>query len=864
MMHGNNYPEGYHVMNRSGVESGQNRTFRMGLLASTACAALLMCEAPARAACTPNAGNGITATCTGTTVNQNGVNGYGVGSETNLNVTVAQGATVNGTANGIAFDTGTVTNSGTISANSAVAVGILAGTSASVANSGAISANGGGGAGIFAGTSAAVTNSGTIAANGNNGTGIFAHTGAVVTNSGIISANGQIGTGIFSLSSTAVINSGTISANGDTGTGVRAGTSAAVTNSGTISANGDGGTGIQADVGAVVTNSGLISADGLNGFGILTNGSTNVTNSGTISANGEFGVGIFTRAGAVVNNSGTISSDADFGRSIQAGTSAVVTNSGAILANGAFGVGIQAATFAAVTNSGTISANGNGGTAIQAIADATVSNSGTISANGRFGVGIGSDAGVFVINSGTISANGQFGVGITADTTGNVTNSGTIIGGGGTAIQFNANGTPASDTLTVLPGARFGGLVDFGGGADRVNFGPGSWILDTANFDKALSTVTTSGNPYVVTPNQIVVADLSGFGAQNRAIMDITGWIGSVLPDAPVYAPGAGSGVTSFAAADTASSPFAAFDDFPAEATNALGYAKAPAFKNASVGYADGQAVWAKAFGGQRQQDSSGALIGGTTTGYGGAVGYERMVMPDLRLGALIGGSTNQTNLYLNAGSTKTDTVFGGAYGRRNWGGTFLDLAVIGGNLDNSNIRNIGGGLAFATANASYGGWFVMPSMMLGQRIDINRSGLTVTPAVKVRYVAARFDGYSESGAGVANLTVASRDFQAFEERAEITLANTSTLANGSRVTARVTGGMLGQQRTGGGEVNVALIGQNFIATTPDRSSVAGGYGSAGLDWQIGNVTLFSAGEATYTNDAARTYAGKGGVKVSW
>jgi len=124
-------------------------------------------------------------------------------------------------------------------------------------------------------------------------------------------------------------------------------------------------------------------------------------------------------------------------------------------------------------------------------------------------------------------------------------------------------GTAASDILTVLPGARFGGLVNFGGGADTVNFGPGSWILNTAQFDAGLSRVNTSGNPSVVTPNQIIVADLSGFGAQNRAILDITGWIGSVLPDTPVFAPGAGGGASAFAALDTAASPF---DALPASA----------------------------------------------------------------------------------------------------------------------------------------------------------------------------------------------------------------------------------------------------------------------------------------------------------
>jgi hypothetical protein len=97
-----------------------------------------------------------------------------------------------------------------------------------------------------------------------------------------------------------------------------------------------------------------------------------------------------------------------------------------------------------------------------------------------------------------------------------------------------------------------------------------------------------------------------------------------VLPDTPVFAPRAGGTASSFAALDTAASPFDAFNSFP---QSALGYAeatKAPALKAASAVYADGNAVWAKGFGGQRVQDSNGALIGGTTTGAGGAVGYEQ------------------------------------------------------------------------------------------------------------------------------------------------------------------------------------------------------------------------------------------------
>jgi hypothetical protein len=360
-----------------------------------------------------------------------------------------------------------------------------------------------------------------------------------------------------------------------------------------------------------------------------------------------------------------------------------------------------------------------------------------------------------------------------------------------------------------------------------------------------------------------VPTDRSGFGVQNRAILDITGWIGSVLPDTPVFAPRAGGSASAFAAIDAAASPFdAAFASFPSEA---LGYAKAPALKAASAVYGDGNAVWAKGFGGQRVQDTNGAFIGGTTTGAGGAVGYERVIDPDLKVGALLGGSTNKTNLNLNAGSTSTDTVFGGAYGRKMWGGTFLDLAVIGGNLANTNVRNIGGGLGLVSANASYGGWFIDPSLAFGHRFDVDLHGnFTITPAVKVRYLDAHFDGYAETGAGAANLVVAGRDFQAWEERAELTFANSFTVANGQRVLVRVTGGALAQQRSAGGQVNIALVGQSFLVATPDRGSVTGAFGGAGLDWQIGNVTLFAAGEATTTNDSAHTFAAKGGARMGW
>src|SRR3954453_8289177 len=130
-------------------------------LASTAFAAMLLLAVPANAACTPPAGNNVTATCTGVTVNQNGTSGYGTGGETNLNTTVAPGATVTGTNFGIAFSTGSVTNFGAVSVISAPNSTIVGFNSLTVVNSGTIT-GGSAGYGVATLGSGTLTNSGTI------------------------------------------------------------------------------------------------------------------------------------------------------------------------------------------------------------------------------------------------------------------------------------------------------------------------------------------------------------------------------------------------------------------------------------------------------------------------------------------------------------------------------------------------------------------------------------------------------------------------------------------------------------------------------------------------------------------------------
>jgi hypothetical protein len=880
---------------------------RMALLTSTAVATALLATAAANAGCNPNLpADGDTATCTGTTNGQGpdaGV-GYGSAALTNLHITVAPGASVTGTIIGIAFIDGTVISSGAITGGE---FGISA-DNANVTNSGSIA--GGNQAGISAAVSATVTNSGTITGNSgiyasvatvvNSGTiiglgsseGIYTDSTANVTNTGRISGGN---TGIISNGSATVTNSGTITGNSAI---VAFGGDVAVTNSGSITASANA---IYATGKGTVTNSGKIIGTW---SGVASVGDTNVSNTGIITST-DFNA-IYSFANAMVNNAGTIASAN--GVAVGSAGTVTVTNSGTIT-GGLNGVGSD--TIAIVANFGTITGSANG---VYADTTTTVTNSGTIIGDlvgvGTAGIsnvtnsgvirggntGVGSDGFVTVSNSGTITGQSRQGIfgginatvtnsgtitggrnGVASNDTASVTNTGTIIGaqsgvwtygtgivttsgfiggGNGTAIQFNANGTAASDTLNILPGARFGGRVDFGGGADRVNFGPGNWVLDTAQYDAALSTVTTPGTPYFITPNQIIVADTSSFRMMKRAIMDITGWISSVLPDSPVFDPSALSGANAFASIDA---PAPRFDDAFASFPSVLPRAPTPAFTGGTVNDAHGNAFWAKGFGGRRDQGAGDGVIAGITTGAGVAIGFDANVTSNTRLGAFVGGSDNDTRFDLNAGSIGIDAMFAGLYSRTLAGSSFLDLALIGATLDNESKRNING-VTPQTASARYDGWLLTPLLTFGHRFALPYN-LTLTPAVKVRYVAAQFDGYTESGSNV-NLTIAAQSFRGAEERAEVTLAGVQN-RDGSRITFRGHAGLLARQYAGDQTVNIAFGGTSVLAAIGERDSY-GLYAGGGFTWQTGNVALFASGEVTGMNDNSTIVAGKGGVRVVW
>ena len=547
-----------------------------------------------------------------------------------------------------------------------------------------------------------------------------------------------------------------------------------------------------------------------------------------------------TPADITCTNSGT--AGAETNTASGAGQNATTINSGAV--NGTILTQTNNGGNATTSNSGTVSGDmetltGNGGNAIAVNSgavngliatftwnggNATTFNYGTVN-KGIFTQTFGGGNAI-AVNSGVVSNSGVGSIAFqtSAWSGGNATtiNSGTVSNPGQTAIQLDGNNT----TLTILPGSFIVGGIKLGGASNTVNIRERNVDL---TFDSLAHANVTGTVPYVVSGNRIVSVDPTSFGFTDRALMDFTHALSGFLSSAPAGEP-------------------SGFKDGNA----------------ASFTGANGVTAWAKGFYGQRVQPAEGIALRGVTGLSGGAMGFDGSALLDLRIGAFAGGGAISSSIASNAGSAKSDIGFGGLYGRYNAGAAFLDAALTVGGLSNSTVRaNINNNMAAngpETAKASFGGWFAEPEAALGYRYVL-QDGWSLTPALKLRYLRAGIDGYTETGSA-ANLTVGARVPQDLEERAELTLARTLKFDSGTDLHVSAHGGVLGLERVGGTAVSGTLLGQGLGFAAPGKDSVAGGYGGLDLDLRIGEqLSLFGAGEYTATNDQGSLVTAKGGLR---
>jgi outer membrane autotransporter protein len=647
------------------------------------------------------------------------------------------------------------------------------------------------------------------------------------------------------------INSGTIPGNLDAF--LNAPGTANLTNSGSVggfaeaSVNGPGT--------ATFTNSGSIGTfanANVNGPGTAT-----LTNSGSI---GDFAAANVNGAGtATFTNSGKVGDFVDI--NVNGPGTATLTNSGSV--GGFAATNVNGAGTATITNSGSV--GGFASVNVNGPGTGTLTNSGSV---GDFAsVNVNGAGAATLTNSGFIA--GFAGATLTGAGTASVTNFGTIAGG---ANVFAPAGTAA---LTNYAGSRIIGSISLIGSTKALNFVGGNFLYTLNSL--AGVTINTNGAPFAVNGNSVAVLDPTALALEDRAVMNFTAGVSSMLQDRfrgmPV-AGGPGGGAIGFAP-EAAGRIDAAHDAFSGLPSVSMAYSSTEARKsNANAMYAKAPAlsvpvydtvVWASGFGGERRQWENGPIQRATDTAYGGAIGIDRQFTPDLRLGVFAGGGNSRLRMNFDLQRVDSDYVFGGGYGRWDKRNYYVDFALFGGGISSSSTRqisnnNVATGLEIATA--SYRGWFISPDVTYGYRIFM--SDYVITPKARVRYVGGSLDGYSETGSA-QGLSMGKRDLSDIEERLGVEFSSVRPVTFGGTLKSSVDVSGVGLQRLGDNNVNAVLLAQNIAFTTPGKSQAYGGVVNVGFDWRPkSSVSLYASVEATAMNDKSFSAAGKGGIRVGF
>ncbi len=684
----------------------------------------------------------------------------------------------------------------------------------------------------------------------------------VVTNYGTII--GRNGSGVGSDGSGTVINYGTI-------TGTYAGNGNVVNSSGVASNTGDGD-GVDIDYLAKIINYGTIQGTGAAGVD-TTDGTANLSEGLSIGGGSVYNarnalISGYGRGIAVVGNS-----------TDRAYYSTTIINEGTIRGLAQDGRGGAAIYLFSnydntITNTSTGLISGAGSEAailVNGTGINTITNAGTITQTGSAAAIEFSNGGSSITNSGTISG-ATFGILAKGATT--ISNSGTISGGSG-AISFQANG----NSLTVNPGARFdGGIFYNGTTGNTLRFGSGSYSLAVDRYTLSGNSTTLGGTGQMLLANglnsagsgTLYVVDTgalsSGMAQQGADTARVLSTIlGDVLttdnPGSPEFRPVSGqASLWGEILPQTIRTEMAAAADKTLDRLTLNPAADMPELRQGLVANGYGSMAWSRVFTGLRYVPPSGTNPAQNSSHAGLAAGFDRKV--DFgRIGVFAGTSFITSGPADKTASMKTNLTFAGLVARYEFNPWFVDVQAALGLINNSSTRSIAG--SGETASGNFTGVMVAPELALGYQYSLAKEW-SLTPSLRGRYIGSFYAPFTESGSA-QNLSYAAQSVHLLEERAELRLTHTQTMASGLTTQIAAQAALFGVHRLGDDSLSLSLAGTAFSVPSTVSRDLYGASIGVSFDTQFAKgVNVFAGTDASFYTNAAISVSARGGVRISF
>ncbi len=511
-----------------------------------------------------------------------------------------------------------------------------------------------------------------------------------------------------------------------------------------IGANGNG---LSADNGiGTLVNSGIIQGQT---SGVFSDGAiTTLNNSGTI--HGEVGIGFYAEDITDFVNAGTVSSDNSTG--VETDNIGTFLNTGRIKGRD-YGLYVQGDVMD-FQNYGTIAGEVEAGFESTDVVSSFV-NAGTISSD--------DSAGVILFDAGTF------------------TNSGLIKGD---TVAFEIYGSTGTDII-LRQGSNIQGLIDIVG-PSTLHTDPGM-NLDLTFLNDVPVVGDTSGSPFVVSGDQIVVIDPNEFTGSELFANDLSRSVFDILGNTNTRIP--------------------------------LINREHETERN----------LWISGFGGQNQVSGTSVL----QDRYAGIMGGADFAFANgAQLGLFGGYASGELTLDKSSYTRTSSSIFAGGQYYRDLGSNFIRAAIFGGQLrsdgDNRQVFNnlAAGGVETAFA-AEHDGYFISPSIEVGTRFDNLLANKPLLASLQLSYLHLSEDGYTETGIA-SPITVDDSQSDYLNARAQVTLPHEFSLGASPDALLELTAGIDGQFTLGDAARKATVLGSEItLDPTYDDQLIRGFVGGS-------------------------------------